>query len=38
MNDTDESFLKSLITEALEKCHDMELLDLVFKMLILGNP
>ena len=35
MNDTDESFLKSLITEALEKCHDLELLDLVYKLIIL---
>lgn len=38
MNDTDESFLKSLITEALETCHDIGLLDLVYKLLILGNP
>lgn len=38
MNASDEIFLKKLITEALEICHDLSLLDLVYKLLILGNP
>lgn len=38
MNDTAESFLKKSITDALKTCHDIGLLDLIYKMLILGNP
>lgn len=38
MKDTDESFLKFLVTAAVKNCHDLDLLDLIFKMLILGNP
>jgi hypothetical protein len=34
MADTDESILKSLITEALETCHDVTLLDLVYKLIV----
>ena len=38
MNDPEECYIKSLITKALENCHDLNLLDLVYKLLILGNP
>lgn len=34
MADTDESILKKLITEALETCHDVTLLDLVYKLIV----
>ena len=34
MNDSDEIPLKNLITEALENCHDTELLDLIYKLII----
>ena len=34
MNDSDEIPLKNMIAQALENCHDTELLDLIYKLLI----
>ena len=34
MNALDEIFLKKLITEALETCHDLSLLDLIYKLIV----
>lgn len=34
MNDLDDVPLKKMIGQALEKCHDTELLDLIYKLLI----
>lgn len=34
MNDPDEIPLKDLITHAVENCHDTDLLDLIYKLLI----
>lgn len=34
MNDLDDVPIKELITQAIEKCHDADLLDLVYKLLI----
>ena len=38
MNDPEELILKTLVTEALENCHDTELLDLIYKLLICDSP
>lgn len=38
MNDPDPFPLKSLIIEALETCNDLDLLDLVYKLLLVEAP
>lgn len=38
MNDSDDVPLKNLIAQALENCHDNDLLDLVYKLLIFETP
>lgn len=38
MNDPEEVPLKNLIAQALENCHDNDLLDLVYKLLIFETP
>lgn len=38
MNDLDPLPLKDLITQALEKCADLDLLDLIYKLLIYEMP
>jgi hypothetical protein len=34
MNDPEEGTLKSMISQALENCHDVDLLDLIYKLII----
>ena len=38
MNDLDDVPLKNMIVEALESCHDNDLLDLIYKLLIFETP
>jgi hypothetical protein len=38
MNDLDDVPLKNLIAQALENCHDNDLLDLVYKLLSYEEP
>jgi hypothetical protein len=38
MNDLDVVPLKNLIAEAVENCHDSDLLDLIYKLLIYDAP
>lgn len=38
MDTTEECFIKSLILQALEECHDLNLLDLIYKLFVLGAP
>ena len=38
MEDLEASALKEMIAQALENCHDTELLDLIYKLLIYDKP
>ena len=38
MNASDDVPLKNMIIQALENCHDTELLDLIYKLLIYETP
>ena len=38
MNDLDDVPIKELIAQALQNCHDADLLDLIYKLLIYDAP